>query len=165
MRSYTVHHRHSLRYDILAAPEETEFVKEGFCWPALFVPFLWLIYRRLWLVFLAYLALTLFISALAKAQGVPEPWASFAGYAINLLLAFFANDLRRARLAARGLRFVGVSFGRSLDEAEHRFFTRLAAGEEPFKDLVPAPYSEESGPPEPRRRRLFGLLPPAREAT
>lgn len=35
------------------------FVKEGFSWVALFVPLLWLLYQRMWLELVAYLAIFL----------------------------------------------------------------------------------------------------------
>ena len=45
MRAYTVH----APPDEPAAPERFAFVKDGFSWPALFVPILWILWHRLWL--------------------------------------------------------------------------------------------------------------------
>ena len=48
-------------------PVRFVFVKDGFCWPALFIPELWLLFRRMWLVFVLYLA------ASARAQRHRRP--------------------------------------------------------------------------------------------
>ena len=51
-------------YTVLAPPEAGSagpdrdrfvFIKEGFCWPAFFFAAIWLLFRRMWLVFILYL--------------------------------------------------------------------------------------------------------------
>src|SRR3972149_6340844 len=65
-------------YTVLSPPAETGsagpdpdsfvFVKEGFCWPALYITAIWLLWRRMWLGFILYL--------LAAPAG---PWVARAG--------------------------------------------------------------------------------------
>ncbi len=104
-----------------AAPDPVRFVfvKDGFCWPALFIPELWLLFRRMWLVFVLYLAASLAISIIGARVGGPLPWVTLI--LMHLLFALEANGLRRWKLAARGYDFVGVAEGRRA-EAELRFF-------------------------------------------
>jgi hypothetical protein len=104
------------------APEERAqkfvFVKEGFCWPALFIPLIWLLYRRLWLEFVLFLlvlvAIPLAIGTGPEARGL----VSLASFGASLILAFEANDLRRWALERRGYKFMGLGAGKNQDEAE-----------------------------------------------
>ncbi len=103
--------------------DELVFVKDGFSWPALFVPLLWLLYHRMWLEFLIVLTLVFLIQAVLTALGIGDAGLAWAGLAFNVVFAFEANDLRRARLARKGWRGLGPVMGRNLPEAEHAFFT------------------------------------------
>ena len=49
------------------------FVKDGFCWPALFIPELWLLFRRMWLVLVVYVALSVVVSIVGARIGGPLP--------------------------------------------------------------------------------------------
>lgn len=119
--------------------DDVVFVKDGFSWPALFVPLLWLLYHRMWIEFLIVLALVLLIEAGLTALGIGEPGMAWAGLAFNVVFAFEANDVRRARLARKGWRDLGPVMGRSLPEAEHAFFTEWLGrtGEGPVAPLPP----------------------------
>jgi hypothetical protein len=55
MPVYTVHAPKSLGNDLRAAPEKVVFVRDGFHVWAFLLGFIWLIYRRLWLVLLGYI--------------------------------------------------------------------------------------------------------------
>jgi hypothetical protein len=153
------------------------FVKDGFCWPALFVPELWLLFRRMWLVFLVYLAASAAVSIVGAQAGGPLPWAVLI--LMHLLFALEANALRRWKLSSAGYTFVGVANGRR-SEAEIRFFsqweppaivTSAPTGSEPAEASptpspdkpevpapAPAPVSAESG-------GVVGLFPAPGGAT
>jgi hypothetical protein len=97
------------------------FIKEGFCWPAFFFTSIWLLFRRMWLVFLLYIlaaASVLFVSAKISPV-VTWPIVLLFG----ILVALEANNLRRWTLERRGYRFVGVAAGHKMAEAEFRFFS------------------------------------------
>lgn len=102
--------------------DDVVFVKDGFSWPALFVPLLWLLYHRMWLEFVIVLALVLVIEVSLTALGAGDGAMGWAGVAFNLLFAFEANDLRRARLARKGWRDLGPVMGDNLPGAERAFF-------------------------------------------
>src|SRR5215203_4432553 len=114
MAIYTVHappDTHSLE-----AAERMAFVKDGFAWPALFIPIIWLLWRRLWLGLLVYVLLILAVMVLAEYVG--EPVTTIVAILGSILFAWEANDFRRAKLARRGWREVGAAAGRHLSEAE-----------------------------------------------
>jgi len=147
------------------------FVKDGFAWPALFVPELWLLFRKMWIVFLLYLAVGLGLTYLASKYGGPLPWVALA--VVHLWFALEANQLRRFSLARKGYDFVGVVEGRRR-EVELRFFhqweppampapppaepppaSAMEAAAEPAKaDPVPSSPSAEAG-------EVVGLFPTA----
>ena len=49
MTVYSVYEPPTKRRTLLCARTALAFVKEGFSWPAFFVPALWLIYHRMWI--------------------------------------------------------------------------------------------------------------------
>ena len=87
------------------------------------MPLLWLIYYRMWIELivlgLIYIALQVVFGNDTQGQALAI-WASFA---IGVLFAFEANDLRAAALDRRGYRLAGVASGRDRTEAERSFFT------------------------------------------
>ena len=109
--------------DLETRVDKMAFVKEGFSWPALFLPALWLIFQRMWLELFVFL---LVIAALPMVFGVEEFGRQAAGWTtlgLTILFAFEANDLRSWALQRRGYRFAGVTSGRDRVDAERSFFT------------------------------------------
>ncbi len=161
MPLYTVHAPPTLPGDGAPDPLAYIFVKEGFSWPALLIAELWLLFRRMWIVFFAYVAVALVLTAINRQVGGPLP-------GVFLVLAHFVfamegNQLRRWTLRRRGYRLVDVVEGASLYEAELRFFLdwpdeaapRPPPAPEPPKPLIlppPAAPSAESG-------EVVGLFP------
>jgi hypothetical protein len=141
--------------DLIERADRLAFVKEGFAWPAFFVPLLWLLYHRMWIEFvvlvLVYIALQLVFGTDAQGQALAA-WASFA---IGILLAFEANDLRTASLERRGYRFAGVASGRDRIDAERSFFTEWLPQQE---REARQPFT----PPPLPRRGTEARTPPAR---
>jgi hypothetical protein len=157
------------------------FVKDGFCWPALFVPELWLLFRRMWLVFVLYLAASVVLSVIGSKVGGPLPWVALG--LMHLLFALEGNGLRRWKLSGHGYALIGVAEGRR-NEAELRFFSQwqppatasaapgeTPAGAETGRELPPAapPQAAEAAPvvsttPQPERDSsergdVVGLFP------
>jgi hypothetical protein len=156
MRAYTVH----APPDEPDAAEKFVFVKDGFSWPALFVPVLWILWHRLWLTLLGYVVYVLALAWMAQLAG--EENATIVGLLGTVLFAMEANNLRRWTLQRRGWREIGAARGADLGEAEARFFagwgraaeerrrgaalpvyaaarTRAGDGEEPILGLFPEP--------------------------
>ncbi|MYZ47506.1 DUF2628 domain-containing protein [Propylenella binzhouense] len=153
-------------YTVHAPPdgeiERARFVKEGFSWPAFFFPVIWLLWHGLWVAFVLYLVYAAALFALARTS--PEAPVGAIALIGAILFALEANNIRRAALARRGWRELGEAWGRGLDEAEHRFFRRGAAGE----SASAAPRPERSRRPwpafRPERREedeVVGLFPRA----
>ena len=139
MTTYTVHHRSADANEILHRSDETVFVKEGFAWPALFIPFLWLIYNRLWMGLLGYIALVSGIAVVAGLFSLSDIVVNIVSLGANVLLAFEGNNIRRWTLRGKGYHDVGVVIGRPLMEAERRFFQSLIDHGTPPPDPVPVP--------------------------
>ena len=105
-----------------AAGDDLEFVREGFSWGAFVFTVLWPLYHGLWLAFVIVLAGYALLSAAVSVVGLSDFGQSAVWLAAALLFAFEANNLRRWTLRRRGWRDVGVAAGRTLSDAEHRFF-------------------------------------------
>lgn len=105
-------------------PMDCVFVKEGFSWPALFVPELWLLFRRMWFVFLVYVVANVVVIVIDGQVGGPLPGV-FLVFA-HLWFALEGNALRRWTLVRRGHRIVDVVEGGRLAAAEVRFFHERA---------------------------------------
>src|SRR5918993_1326058 len=144
------------------AAERMVFVKDGFSWPALLIPLIWLLYRRLWLGLLVYLA---FIALVAVVDtGLGETAAQVVAVLGAILFALEANNLRRGKLARAGWREVGETEGRGLEEAELRFFHRRAARSEPAaahapRPRAPAAWGRTGRAPEDDDPHVLGLFP------
>jgi len=136
---YSVYEPESDDDDIAARADRIAFVKDGFSWLALILPALWLLYYRMWIEFVIFMAV---IFGLQWAFGTDGQGAEIAGWmslAITVLFAFEANDLRGAMLERRGYRFVGVATGRDRTRAERSFFTTwLAQQARPTRPVPPA---------------------------
>jgi hypothetical protein len=108
---YSVYEPSAQPADSALRADRLAFVKEGFSWIALLVPALWLIFYRMWIELIVFV---LGFAALQWAFGTSEQgqrlfgWVSFA---LCVLFAFEANDLRSAALERRGYRLVGVAGG------------------------------------------------------
>ncbi|MTI17859.1 DUF2628 domain-containing protein [Rhodobacteraceae bacterium RKSG542] len=98
------------------------FVRDGFYWLALFFPLLWLLFNRMWLVFLGYLAAYGVVAALSAGFGPTLSWIILALFSI--LFAWEAGALKGWTLQKRGWQVVGLVNAANLTEAETRFFER-----------------------------------------
>jgi hypothetical protein len=144
--------------DVARDAERVIFVREGFAWVALFVPLLWLLWHRLWLVALGWLILAVALQAGAAALGGPMPF--IAALAFNVAFALEANALRRWTLERRGYRFVGVAAGANRDECERRFFATWLIGRQlKSAPTAPGPWSPTPSGEGGAAERIIGLFP------
>ncbi len=107
--------------DALKDSGKVTFIRDGFSWAALLIPVLWLLWNRMWLVFLGYLAIALALET--GAYFVPGLAPGIVATCFGILFAFEANELRRWSLERKGWRFAGVVAGSNRDECETRFFS------------------------------------------
>jgi hypothetical protein len=131
MKVYTVHEPPAE----LSETDETRldritFVKEGFCWPALFIPTFWLLWHRMWWVLLAWLAIGVGIGVIGELVDDLDFILGVVSVVFALWFALEANALRRWSLGQKGWRMLGVAAGRNREEAEQSFFRRYLAGED-----------------------------------
>ena len=135
MTAYYVYEPASEAPTVSARADQLDFVKDGISWAALIVPAFWLLYHRMWLELLVYLAA---YAALGWAMTYAENGSDFLAWiaiALSLLFAFEANDLRRHALERKGYRQLGVAIGGSRETAELSFFRAWL----PEQTSVPAP--------------------------
>ena len=154
VKAFTIHARPE------DPPESFVFVKDGFSWPALFFPVLWILWHRLWLTLLGYVIFILAVAWTGRLMGENAgTWLAILG---NVLFALEANNFRRLSLESRGFSEIGVASGGNLDEAELRFFDRWAGGavapatkREAISRAAYSPQARAHGADEP----ILGLFP------
>ena len=81
MTVYSVYEPTSDDEDLATRAGRVAFVKDGFAWFALIVPALWLLYHRMWIeliVFLAVLAGLQFALGFDRLEQEPVSWAALA---------------------------------------------------------------------------------------
>jgi hypothetical protein len=117
MQLYTVHLRPGSRGE-----PDAVLVKDGFCWPALFFSAIWALWHRMWLAAVGFVGAGAVVEAATDAIGLDPLSAAALSLAVALLIAFGANDWRRASLARRGYRLTGIVAASGADAAFRRWF-------------------------------------------
>ncbi len=127
MRTYSVHHTQPTPQATADYADGAVFVREGFAVFAFLFHFFWFLYHRMWLVFVLYLAVSVAASVAIDLIGLNPLSGLIAATAINLIVGFEANDLRRWTLARKGYDLIAVVRARSLIEAEEKYFSWVLA--------------------------------------
>jgi len=156
MRYYSVH----TPPDDPQSPERFAFIKDGFSWPAFFVPILWILWHRLWLALVWYIVFVLLVAWTGRLT--TEGTAFAVAILGSLLLGLEGNNLRRLAVEGRGWGEIGSSFGRNIGEAEARFFTSGDSGLDPLDRraaMLRAAYSSEPPGPVASDEPILGLFP------
>ena len=122
MNIYSVHYRQEAAASLTGLANEAVFVKEGVAWPAFFVPLIWLIYKRLWIVLVIYIAIELALTGLAGVAGLPDLLTVICSLTLNVIIGFEGNNLYRWGLERRRYKQQAIVVAANLIEAEHRFF-------------------------------------------
>lgn len=123
MLTYTAHRKQ----DPLAQeqPEDGSgivFVKDGFSWLAFFIPFFWMLWHRLWLPLVGYLAAVALIVLAGYVFSWPDNLTGSMGLLANLFVGLEGNNFRRRALARRGFDEVADIVADNGEEASYRFF-------------------------------------------
>ncbi len=120
--------------------ERIKFIPDRFSWIAfIFSPF-YLLWHRMWLPLIAYMAITVGLEVAALQLNIAAP--SIAAFAVSVLLGFEASALRRWSLEGKGWRMMDVASGNDREEAELRFFHRQLT---PKPAISPEPRTRTSG--------------------
>jgi len=118
MRVYTVH----LRSGSSQPDRDAVLVKEGFCWPALFIGVIWALWHRMWLTAALFFVATAVADTAASELGLDPVRGVALSLAVALLIGWSANDLRRRSLARRGYEMTGIVAATGEDAALRRWF-------------------------------------------
>jgi hypothetical protein len=134
-----------------SGPERFVFVRDGFSFWAFLLAPLWMLWHRLWLVFVGYCVLAIAAQAALQAMGASSGVRFTVGALIALLVGLEAATLRRVTLARRGWKNAGIVVGDDVESAEQRFFDSWIANERhgsprPSSAAVPASLSAPAGP-------------------
>jgi Protein of unknown function (DUF2628) len=124
LRFYSVHAEPWNPATTPQGADRTVMVKEGFSWPAFLISLPWLIWHRMWIVLLLYLALVIGLAALSEFGQVPDQAMTIASMIIALVLGFEGNGLLRWTLARRGYEEIGEVAAETSQAAEMRFFEK-----------------------------------------
>lgn len=122
MPAYTVYQPPARRYGKADSADRAVFVRDGFYFGAFLFGALWLIWRRLWLVFILYLLAMAGIEYGLRQLGVGTGARIAVMVLVALLIGMEAATLRRWTLLRRGWRECGVVIASDLEMAERRFF-------------------------------------------
>ena len=131
MTAYTVHEPDDAPADPALRADGVAFVKEGVAWWALFLPVIWMLYHRMWIVLAIFVALLLGIHVVLALASIGDPVAFLCTLTVSILFAVQANDLRRWTLERRGYRMTGAVSGDGLEDCELKYFSSLTADEAP----------------------------------
>ena len=123
MSVYTVHEPPLRAAGISADPKGFVFIRDGFYWWAFLLTPLWMLWHRLWLVLLGYVAVSAALQIALRALGAPPSVLTLVAVIVSLLIGLEAATLRRITLRRRGWSNVGIGSGVDLEDAERRFFT------------------------------------------
>ena len=147
MPVYTVHAPAGNGAD-LAATDQFTFVRDGFhFWAALLSP-AWLLWHRLWLALLGWIAVTFAVEFGLAALGVGRGGMLAAEALIAILMGFEAASLRRWTLSRRNWRQLDIVVADDEESAERRFFDRWTARQ---RGLVNDQWAIDRGAPPPTR--------------
>lgn len=101
-------------------------VPERFSIAAFLLGFLWALYRRLWLAAIMIFGVQLAVPGAVEMLGVEPAVGSVALIVFAIYVGCSANDWRREKLERQGYAMVGIAIGRTLEEAERRFFDSVS---------------------------------------
>ncbi len=103
--------------------DRTVFIRDGFAFVALIVPFLWLLVHRLWFEAALILAAAVIISLIGDYTG-HDDMAAFIAMLLSLLVGLEANGWRAAALERRGYEQLGIVDADNAADAETIWFLR-----------------------------------------
>ena len=128
MSVYTVHEPPRRLADALPDPARFAFVRDGFSfWAFLFAP-VWMLWHRMWLVLVSYLAVSTILEGLVRLLGASAAAVAGIGLLIAILIGLEAGTLRRFTLSRQGWKNIGVISGDDREDAERRFFDTWVRG-------------------------------------
>ncbi len=128
MAVYTVHAPASYYgTDVRTTPDKLVFVRDGFYFWAFAASIVWLIWHRLWLALLGYVAISVAAEIAFTRLGVASGGRLLIMVVFALLVGLEAGSLRRWKLSRGKWRQLDIVVADSEEAAERRFFERWNA--------------------------------------
>ena len=124
MAIYTVHAPASYGADVRVTPDKVLFVRDGFYFWAFVASIIWLIWNRLWLALIGYIALSLAAEFALRFVGASSGTHFLVMFVFALLVGLEAGSLRRWKYSRGKWRQLDVVVAKNEEEAERRFFDR-----------------------------------------
>ena len=170
MPVYTVHAPVNNGAD-LAATDKFTFVRDGFHFWAMVASALWLLWHRLWLALIGWIAVNVAICFGLYKLGVGSGTILLALVLIAVLMGLEAATLQRWTLSRRKWRQLDIVVADDEEAAERRFFERWTArqrgltndqwavdrgGPPPTRNIPGQPFSK---PPPMPQGGIIGLFP------
>ena len=161
MSIYTVHQPPLGAADPLTAAERFVFVRDGFSFWAFAAAALWMLWHRMWLVLLIYVAVAVGIDTAMYYAGVPTGIIVVVGLLGSVLIGVEASTLRRFALDSGGWEKIGIVSGHDREDAEQRFFQAWlrTASAKPAGPSASASYPAPSAARMPHSPEMIGLFP------
>jgi hypothetical protein len=159
MRVYTVHAPVANGAD-LAAADKFVFVRDGFHFWAAVASVIWLIWNRLWLVLIGWIALMVALQFGMAALGATRGTILTVDLLLAFLMGLEATSLQRWTLSRRKWRQIDIVVADDKEAAERRFFERWTARQ---RGLTNDQWAVDRGAPPPTRNVLgqpFSKPPP-----
>ena len=132
----------------LAATDKFTFVRDGFHFWAMVASVLWLVWHRLWLALIGWIALNAAIWFGLKALGVGGGTVLLADFLVAVLMGLEAASLQRWSLSRRKWRQLDIVVADDEEAAERRFFDRWTARQ---RGLTNDQWTVDRGGPPPTR--------------
>lgn len=156
MKLFTAHEPDGQRFRDEKAAEKIVFVKDGLCWPALFIPLIWLLWHRLWMGLVIYALAVGALVGVIYFGNLPAQTQNLLLVLPNVWLLLEGNDLRRRKLARKGYGQTASVMGRSREEAEQRFFAAWVRASATYS--APRPGMSFT-PAQPADQAILGVFP------
>lgn len=118
MLTYTVHKQNRNDADNIAI-----YVPEKFSWVACLFPPLWILYNKLWGIFLGYIIFIFILNEFSGLEIINSFSSAVLYFGSCILFGFSAYDIYRESLKSRGYKLVDVIIASSEDEAELKYIS------------------------------------------
>ena len=159
MAIYTVHAPASYGTDVRTTSDKIVFVRDGFYVWAFVAAIFWLIWNRLWLALLGYIAISVVAEIALRYFGASSDTRVLAMLVFAFLVGLEAGSLRRWKLSRGKWRQLDVVVADSEEAAERRFFDRLPGLAEQSSNRSNSPMPPLPRASLPSQDDVIGLFP------
>ena len=105
--------------------EECILVKRGFSWASFFFGVLWALYKKLWDLVLIHILVLLVGKLAVMAYPSLSMYVITIILALQIIIAFYANNLLESKLARDGYKKIDLVAGYNEESALLRFFSNI----------------------------------------